>query len=670
MTIEGTILSQAYGYGFVVGLGAAFAILMVIVTTILSKYVGEVQDSEHFSTASRSVKTGLISSAVVSSWTWPGTLLTSSGMTYEYGVIGCMWYAFAFTIQITFFAVIALEIKKKCPATHTIVEVVKVRFGKYAHWIFLFYALGTNVIISAMLLLGGAQAISVLTGMHIVAAAFLLPFSVCLYTMSGGLKATFLSDWIHTVIIYSVILTAIFVAYTSSEHIGSFDKMYDLLTEVSKTFPSEGYEGSYLTMRNKVAIFNAWNIVIGGFSTVFCDPSYGQKAIAAKPLAAAKGYFFGGLSWLIVPWALGSCSALSALALTNNPISPTYPDMISTKEINEGIPMLYGLYCLMGKSGAAAGLLIIFMACTSATSAELVGFSSVITYDVYRTYINPKAHGSQLVKVSHYAVAFFAIAMGALTVVFNYIGITISWIISFIGIILSPAVFGVTLTLFWRKMTPLSLIIGLPLATLTALLSWIGAAKSLYGEVNKTTLGEQYSCAVGNFVSLFSSLIYVIAITYIKPPKEEYDFSTLDSQFEVGDDATKQEIEATTSLSGAEAKKLKFASKITMITAWVIFFILIFIVPMPMYGQSYVFTKSFFRGWIIVIMIWLIIAALYITIFPVYESWDVLCGLFKAIKAGKTIKVEPAIKSSGGSTADISENEAVELVTENYETKT
>lgn len=633
------ILDQAYGYCFIMVLGAAFAALMIFITRILSKFVGEKQSSEHFSTASRSVKTGLIASAVVSSWTWPGTLLTSSSMTYQYGVCGGAWYAFAFTIQIMFFSALAIEIKKKAPGAHTILEIVKARFGTAGHWVGLFYALGTNVVISAMLLLGGCQAISVITGMHIVAAAMLLPLGVWAYTVTGGLKATFLSDWIHSVIIYIIILTTIFVTYTSSSKIGSIDRMHELLTEVAHKFPSAGHEGSYLTWTNKHALFNGWNIVVGGFSTVFCDPSYSQKAIAAKPKSSMAGYLMGGFCWLIIPLALSSCTALSLLALVGDPESPTYPNPMDLTHVNEGIPMLYGLYMILGKSGCAAGILMVWLAATSATSAELIGFSSVMTYDIYRTYINPNAHGTKLVNMSHIFVTFFAIAMGALTVVFNYIGITISWIISFIGITLGPGVFALVLTLFWKKMTPLSLTVGPPLATVIAIIGWCVSAKSLYGAVNKDTLGEEYSCAVGNFIGLFGSPIFIVAISYLKPLKEDYDFAELDSNFKVGDDATFQEKKSMQLQDQEGERDLKRCFRIAVGVSFTFFFVVIFLIPMPMYGQNYIYSKKFFKGWIIIIMIWLIVAATFVICYPIWESREVLKEIFK-LMTGKTAAKE------------------------------
>jgi urea-proton symporter len=41
----------------------------------------------------------------------------------------------------------------------------------------------------------------------------------------------------------------------------------------------------------------------------------------------------------------------------------------------------------MGKGGAAAVLLLMFMSCTSAISAKLIGVSTMISYDIYRTYL-------------------------------------------------------------------------------------------------------------------------------------------------------------------------------------------------------------------------------------------------------------------------------------------
>ena len=54
---------------------------------------------------------------------WQATLLQSSNVAYKFGVSGPFWYAAGATVQIILFAIVAIEIKRKCPAIHTMLEV-------------------------------------------------------------------------------------------------------------------------------------------------------------------------------------------------------------------------------------------------------------------------------------------------------------------------------------------------------------------------------------------------------------------------------------------------------------------------------------------------------------------------------------------------------------------
>lgn len=74
------------------------------------------------------------------------------------------------------------------------------RWGTAAHVVFLVFCFMTNIIVTAMLLLGGSAVVNALTGVNIYAASFLIPLGVIVYTLAGGLKATFLASYIHSVI--------------------------------------------------------------------------------------------------------------------------------------------------------------------------------------------------------------------------------------------------------------------------------------------------------------------------------------------------------------------------------------------------------------------------------------------------------------------------------------
>ena len=62
--------------------------------------------------------------------------------------------------------------------------------GKIAHTVFMILCLVNNIFASANMLLGAAAVVAAVSGMHIIAATFLIPVGVTVYTFVGGIKAT------------------------------------------------------------------------------------------------------------------------------------------------------------------------------------------------------------------------------------------------------------------------------------------------------------------------------------------------------------------------------------------------------------------------------------------------------------------------------------------------
>lgn len=68
-------LEQYAGYCVVLIMGLGFSALMLAIGYFQKRYGNKVESAEEFNSASRSVRTGLISSGVVSAWCWSATLL-------------------------------------------------------------------------------------------------------------------------------------------------------------------------------------------------------------------------------------------------------------------------------------------------------------------------------------------------------------------------------------------------------------------------------------------------------------------------------------------------------------------------------------------------------------------------------------------------------------------
>ena len=144
----------------------------------------------------------------------------------------------------------------------------------------------------------------------------------------------------------------------------------------------------------------------------------------------------------------------------------------------------YAAQALMGRGGAVAILLQIFMAATSAFSSDLVCFASVWTFDVYRAYINPNATGARLVRLSHLAVFIFALICCGVAAGLTTTPVGVNFIITSIGIICNPALFPIYATVLWRQQNVYA-VVGAPiLGLITSLASWIGMTSALYGSVS------------------------------------------------------------------------------------------------------------------------------------------------------------------------------------------
>ncbi|OWB68776.1 hypothetical protein B5S30_g4165 [[Candida] boidinii] len=336
----------------------------------------------------------------------------------------------------------------------------------------------------------------------------------------------------------------------------------------------------------------------------------------------------GGICWWIVPACLGSSAGLACRALLLNPASITYPNALSASEVDSGLPVIYGMAAIFGKSGAAAGLVMLFMSVTSATSAELIAFSSVTTYDIYRTYVNPAATGKQLVNAAHISVVGFSLFMAVLSVIFNYIGVTVGWLLSFIGIILSPEVSAVTMTLFWSKMSKKALLIGAPLGTLTGVGCWLGSTYVYGGHIiNKATVMTSEATFIGNITALASTPIYIAILSYVLPDEVPFDLNHFRSDIKMGDDADQEESEAAV----VDESEKKLLHKQAWWSLAINVFILLgcyVIIPTALYGSDHDLSKSSFSGLIIVFLIWLLLAALYIVILPLWQGRESLSYVF------------------------------------------
>lgn len=600
-------LSQAWGYAIVVGFGIFFSIVTSIIIYLDHHYGGSPDTSEEFNTAGRSLKTGLVACHVVSQWTWAATLLQSSNVAYQYGVTGPFWYASGATIQILLFGILAVQIKRKAPSAHTVGEIILARWGKTVHMVFLVFLFATNVIVTSMLLLGGSAVMSALTGMNVYAAAFLIPLGVATYTFHGGLKATVLAAYIHTAFIFVVLCIFVYQVYVTNSLLGSPATVWEHLTLIASPgyFPvPDNKQGSYMTMFSKGGfIFGIINVV-GNFGTVFVDQTYWQGAIAAKPSSSYKGYILGGLLWFTIPFALATALGLGSRAL-DIPINPS--------EAGQGLVPPATATVLLGKGGAVLIVIMLFMAVTSAGSAEMIAVSSLCAYDVYRTYINPEAKGKQIIWASRITIAVYAVLMGVFATILNELGVSLGWVYLMMGIVIGSAVIPIYLCLTWSKTSGTGAILGAFIGQWAAVITWLVYAKVGYGAINLATTGKDYPMLAGNLVAILLSGFICITYSLIFP--QNYDWKSMREIPNIEQDGTDELPEI-----GEDSPEAM--DKAYTIMLWVgggLSILLVVLWPLLTLPAG-VFSKGYFTFWVSISIAWGTLASIIAILLPLWEA--------------------------------------------------
>ena len=616
----GEVLDESIGWFIVVGLGAIFAGVISAEIKLEEKYLGHTQNSEWFNTAGRIIKTGLTAAAIVSAWTWAATLLQSSTVAYLYGISGPFWYASGATIQVLLFGILAIELKRKAPDAHTFLEIIRARFGNGTHKIFLGFALTCNMIVTGMLLLGGAAVVNGLTGMDITIAAFLIPVGVMVYTLVGGLKATFVADYMHTVIIYIVILTFVAMVFFISPVTGGIEGMYNKLAEAAvlkpvlePTFvPGEpgNAMGAYLTMASAGGlIFGVINIV-GNFGTVFVDQAYWQRAIAAQPSSTVKGFLLGGMCWFSIPFTLATTMGLTAVAL-NVALTP--------EQVQLGLTVPAAASVMMGPIGAIMVLVMLFMAVTSAGSAELIAVSSLITYDVYRTYKNPNATGKQLLKVSRTVIVIFGLGMGALAGILLGMGLSLGFVYLAMGILIGSAVIPIALTITWSRTTRAGAVSGALIGVCLSLLTWTGvAASEADGVVDIASLGGAFPMLYGNVVAILSSGLICVVVSLAQ--RKVYDWKEMNTHMNIVEADMSDKVKEEIQKRQQDEETLKKAYQFSLKGGGILTLICVVAWPLPLYFSGYVFDLGFYSFWVGIAIVWVSIASFCIICIPIIEA--------------------------------------------------
>lgn len=350
---------------------------------------------------------------------------------------------------------------------------------------------------------------------------------------------------------------------------------------------------------------------------------------------------------------------LGSAALTADPRFPTYPNPLSAEQVGAGLSAPATAIALLGKGGAVLMLILLFMAVTSSTSAELIAVSSLLTFDVYKTYFRPNTTSTDLVRVSHWAIVVYALVLAAFCCVLNAVGIGLTWVLTVLGVIVGGAALPVGMTLLWKPMSTVAAI-GAPwIGFLCGVIAWFITAWKRNGTISVASTGDTTNALAGNVTSFGVGFIMAVVLSYAFPKKDaspdmnaitgiaasiesptltqERRPSTAEKEKEkvtnpVSDEMLKSQslpasrnglvdyLESST-IEPIDPELARKGTRIAVVANAIFFFGAVILVPFTLFGTSYVYSKPFFTGWVVVSFIWIWTSVIICVVYPVVSEY-------------------------------------------------
>ncbi|MCJ1474004.1 urea active transporter [Lambiella insularis] len=487
--------------------------------------------------------------------------------------------------------------------------------------------------------------------------------------------------------------------YARSPIVGSPSRLYDLLLEASTKMPiADNYQGSYLTFKSVNGLVFAIDLLVAGFSTVWLDQAYWQRAIASRPETSVKAYLFGGIAWYGIPFSFATIMGLGCAALSSSASFPTYPNPLSAEQNGAGLSSPATAIALLGKGGAGLMLLLLFMAVTSSTSAELIAVSSLLTFDIYKTYMRPKATSNELVRISHLGIVIYALALATFCAILNAVNVNLTWLLTVLGVIVGGASVPNGLILLWPRMSTLATILAPWTGLCFGMIAWFVTTSKRSGAITVLTTGDAINAVAGNIASWAGGALVAVMVTYIAPHKfstddpifvarvnkingipgtpfnEKETTPTKDRDIESAIDPStgmeKPPVPSPTdsnTLDGNQPSVAKPAKTVPTGNHVVDFLeaahiepmdpvlvkrgtrlavgfnalflcVALLLVPFTLFGTEYIFSRSFFTGWCVVSFMWCWVSMIICVIWPVWESRKALYVITSGILRDVTRK--------------------------------
>ena len=392
-------------------------------------------------------------------------------------------------------------------------EYLRLRFGEFAHgWNALSFAVAT-VLIAGVNLFALALVVHLMLGWTIAVSIFVAAAIVLVYITLGGLTSAIYNEVLQFFVIVASLVPLVIVGLNSVGGISGLKERvkHSVLGDTGLHawrglgigHVTNPIGGNWLVM----AMGLGFVLSFGYWTTNFAEV---QRALSAKNLSAARRTpLIGAYPKIFIP-ALTIIPGLIAL-VTVKGLGNSSPSL----QYNAAIPLLVGKFLPEGMLGVAiAGLLAAFMA---GVAANVTAFNTVITYDVWQSYVQRERDSSYYLRVGR--IATFGGLLISIATAFIAEGNSniMNYVQDLFAIFNAPLFATFIIAMFWKRATPLAGALSMIAGSVTAEAMHLLVSNKVIHISSK--LAVTWWQAIAAFV--VDALVLIVVSLFTRPKEDE-----------------------------------------------------------------------------------------------------------------------------------------------------
>ncbi len=432
--------ATAFDYAFV-----AVYLFFVIAIGVVTKR--KVRTSEDYFLSGRSLPAWICALAFLSANIGATELLGMAANGSQYGLATVHYYWIGAVPAMVFLGLIMMPFYYGS-RVRSVPEYLRLRFNRATHlYQSIIFSVAT-ILIAGVNLFALALLINVLIGLPLWASIIVSAGVVLVYTTMGGLTATMYNEVLQFFIIVAFLVP---LTVGGLARVGGVDGLLTALRESQvlgenglSVWGGTGLGNTTNPYGNWIALLLGMGFVnsFGYWTTNFTEV---QRALSAKDMSAARRTpIIAAIPKMFLPLIIITPGLLAAVLVPE----------LATGQLshNEALPALIGAVLPNGLVGLAlAALIAAFMA---GMAANVSAFNTVVTYDLWQTYVKPKEKDTYYLRVGRkltVAGVFIAIGAAFIAATFNNIQDYLQLLQSVFS---APLFATFILGMFWKRMSP------------------------------------------------------------------------------------------------------------------------------------------------------------------------------------------------------------------------